>query len=111
MTLHFFDLGTARAITQQLAAGIPPGSYLIVSVGELDGEIGQQFTAEYDAGQLHHHTRADVAAFLAGLELIEPGIVEAGDWRAPMVLTDRSRRGHIWAAAGRKPAASEEGRR
>jgi len=62
MTLHFFDPGTARAITQRLAAGIPPGSYLIVSVGQLDGEIGQQFTAEYGAGHLHHHTRADVAA-------------------------------------------------
>ena len=28
MTLHFFGPGTARAITQQLAAGIPPCSYL-----------------------------------------------------------------------------------
>jgi len=111
MTLHFFDPGTARTISQQLAAGIPPGSYLIVSVGQLDGEIGQQFTAEYGAGQLHHHTRADLAAFLADLKLIEPGIVDARAWRAPVVLTDRFRRGHIWAAVGRKPTAPEEGRR
>ena len=50
MTLHFFDPATAQAITGQLAAGLPPGSYLIISVGQLEAETGQQFTGQYQAG-------------------------------------------------------------
>jgi hypothetical protein len=103
MTLHFFDAATAAAITRELVAGVPPGSYLIVSVGQLDGEIGQQFSGQYDAGRLHHHTRADLAGFLAGLELAEPGITEARTWRPPVEVTAHDRQGHVWAAVGRKP--------
>jgi hypothetical protein len=106
MALHFFDAANARTITQQLAAGVPPGSYLIISVGQLNGEIAHQFTAEYDAGQLHHHTHADMTGFLDGLELIEPGITEARNWHAPVALAGRSHRDHIWAAVGRKPTIS-----
>jgi hypothetical protein len=102
MSLHFFGSGTARAITSQLAAGLPPGSYLIVSAGQLDGEIAGEFTAEYAAGDLHHHTRDDLAGFLAGLNMIEPGITEARLWRPPVpVPADSTRRGRIWAAVAR----------
>jgi SAM-dependent methyltransferase len=104
MTLHFFGAAAASAITRELIAGVPPGSYLIVSAGQLDGEIGQQFSDRYDAGGLHHHTRADLADFLPGLELIEPGITEARAWRPPVAVTVPGRRGHIWAAVGRKLA-------
>jgi hypothetical protein len=102
MSLHFFNAGTARAITGQLIAGIPAGSYLIVSAGQLDGEIAGEFTAEYAAGHLHHHTRDDLAGFLAGLDMIEPGITEARLWRPPMpVPADPTRQGRIWAAVAR----------
>ena len=104
MTLHFFDAAKALAIIRELIAGVPPGSYLIVSVGQLDGETGQQFSGQYDAGQLHHHARADLACFLAGLELISPGITEGRLWRPPVEVTTHARRGHVWAAVGCKPA-------
>jgi S-adenosyl methyltransferase len=103
MALHFFDAETARTICARLIDGIAPGSYLIISAGHLDGPIGQQFTAEYRAGHLHHHTREDIAGFLAGLELIKPGITEARAWRAPVLLTGQPAQGHIWAALARKP--------
>jgi hypothetical protein len=105
MALHFFDAATARAITGQLIAGIPPGSYLIVSAGQLDGDTGHQFTSEYAAGHLHHYTREDLAGFLHGLELIEPGVTEARAWRPPVPVPAHTRRGHIWAAVGRKPGS------
>jgi hypothetical protein len=110
MTLHFFDVATASAITRKLIAGVPPGSYLIVSAGQLDGDLGQQFSGQYDAGQLHHHTRDDLAVFLPGLEVIEPGITEARAWRPPVAVTAPGRRGHIWAAVGRKPAPDQRRR-
>lgn len=102
MTLHFFDAETARSICARLIDEIAPGSYLIVSAGHLDGHTGQQFTAEYQAGHLHHHTREDMAGFLDGLKLMKPGITEARAWRAPVLLTGQPPQGHIWAAVARK---------
>ena len=110
MTLHFLCAETARAITGQLIAGVPDGSYLITSVGHLDGRAGRQFTSHYNAGDLHHHSRADVAGFLAGLDLITPGITDARAWHPPRVIASDSRRGHIWAAVARKPAPADAGR-
>jgi hypothetical protein len=104
MALHFFDGETARTICTRLINGTTPGSYLIVSAGHLDGHAGQQFTAEYLAGHLHHHTREDIAGFLDGLELIKPGLTEARAWRAPVLLTGQPAQGHIWAVVARKPA-------
>jgi S-adenosyl methyltransferase len=108
MTLHFFDADTARFITGRLINGIPAGSYLIVSAGQLEGEMGEQFSRQYDAGHLHHHTPGDLAGFLAGLELAAPGITEARAWRAPASLPARPRNGHVWAAVGRKPATERD---
>jgi hypothetical protein len=110
MTLHFFDAETARTICARLIDGIAPGSYLIVSAGHLDGHASQQFTAEYQAGNLHHHGREDLAGFLPGLEVVKPGITEACAWRVPILLTRQPSRGHIWVAAARKsePGARSE---
>jgi hypothetical protein len=108
MTLHFFGADTVRLITGRLTSGIPPGSYLIVSAGHLEGDTGMRFTRQYAAGHLHHHTRDDLAGFLAGLELAGPGITEARAWRAPASVSARSRGGHVWAAVGGKPAIERE---
>ena len=105
MALHFFDDETTRTICARLINGIAPGSYLIVSAGYLNGHLGQQFTNQYQAGQLHHHTREDIAGFLTGLELIKPGTTEARAWRAPILLTGQPPKGHIWAAVARKTKA------
>ncbi len=102
MTLHFYNAGTARRIAAQFIGGIPHGTYVVLSVGQLEGEAGEQFTAEYRAGQLHHHSADDVASFLDGLEPVGPGITEARRWRAPVVSLEGGRRGHIWAGVGQK---------
>ena len=99
MTLHFFDADTVRLITGRLISGIAPGSYLIVSAGHLEGDTGTQFTRQYAAGHLHHYTRDDLAGFLTGLELAEPGITEARAWRAPVPARPaRPMSGPPWAA-------------
>jgi hypothetical protein len=102
MTLHFYDAEAARKIAAQFIGGVPDGSYVIISAGQLKGEAGEQFTREYRAGQLHHHGQDEVASFLAGLQPVGPGITEARRWRAPVASLDGGRRGHIWAGAGQK---------
>jgi len=106
MNLHFFSAETARTLVSQYVAGLPYGSCLIVSVGQLEGEMGTQFSKQYNAGRLHHHNRETVATFLDGLELVDPGVTEARAWRAPAFIPDHGRRGHIWSAVGRKAGSA-----
>jgi hypothetical protein len=101
---HPTNTASARRITGQITAGLAPGSYLIISTGQLEGDTGHEFSQQYSAGNLHHHTRDEVAGFLAGLELIDPGVTEGRAWRALALLPADPRPGHIWAAVGRTPA-------
>jgi O-methyltransferase involved in polyketide biosynthesis len=80
MILHFLPHEEARRICAELAGALAPGSYLVVSVGTGAEETRQAVAAEYEAAPLYRHTPADIATFLAGLELAPPGIVLAGDW-------------------------------
>jgi hypothetical protein len=106
MTLHFREADTARRLCRSLIDGVPYGSYLIVSVGQLDGEIAGQFSQQYTAETIYHHDRETVTSFLDGLDLMEPGVTDAHAWHAPAALQADERCGHIWAAVGRKPGGS-----
>ncbi len=103
--LHFLDAAAARAVTGGYARLMAPGSCLIISVARYDDEaLGKKLSAEYTAATWHNHSRADVVSFFAGLELVGPGVAEAGTWRAWMpepVL--RRREGHVLAGVARKP--------
>ncbi|MGA2830862.1 MAG: SAM-dependent methyltransferase [Streptosporangiaceae bacterium] len=102
MTLHFYDREAARKITRRFINALPCGSFLILSVGQLEGGMGTQFSKQYRAGAIHHHNRETVSSFMDGLELVDPGVTEARTWRAPAFIPSHGRRGHIWAAVGRK---------
>jgi hypothetical protein len=47
-------------------------------------------------------TREEVAAFFAGLDLAEPGLVRVPDWR-PTSEIEAAPRCAMWAAIARKP--------
>jgi hypothetical protein len=86
MVLHFFPADRARAIMGELAAGIAPGSYLVVSAGCGVPEVGERLVKGYEAGSLHNHSPADIGSFFAGAEVVTPpGIAFAGDWEPEMV--------------------------
>jgi SAM-dependent methyltransferase len=68
MVLQVLDLGSARAVVGVLVRALPPGSYLVLSVGA--GEQGRLPDAVMPGG----FTAGDVASFLGGLDLVPPGI-------------------------------------
>jgi len=80
MVLHFVDVGTAAAIVADFVSSLAPGSYVVLSVGSGDEETGRELAREYRAAPLYNHSEAEVAGFLAGLELAGPGLADARSW-------------------------------
>jgi len=101
--LHFTDAAAARQVTAGYARLTAPGSCLIISVACFDDEaLGKQLAAEYTAAQFVNHAPADIASFLAGLDMIGPGLTEARTWRPWMPAPAPSHRdGHVLAAVAR----------
>jgi S-adenosyl methyltransferase len=108
--LHFIPgRGTALPIVRQLLAELPPGSYLVATNATVD------FSAPNDAAlyeRLLDEGRADVwtrdhaefSALFDGLELVEPGIAPASEWRPEPgePLPARSEI-NVWSGVARKP--------
>ena len=109
MTMHFFPPDQAEKITAEFIASIPPGSYVIMSVVGGDAELGEDMARTYTAAPVYNHGPGGLAHFLRDLDIAEPGIVQARQWRAPAFVPGQ-RRGHTWVAVGRKPAPAEAGR-
>ena len=106
MTMHFFPPDRAGKITGTFIHGLPPGSYVIMSVVGGDSELGEELARTYTAAPVYNHGPGGLGGLLDGLDLIGPGIVPAHQWRAP-VFVPGLRRGQAWAAVGRKPAPDD----
>jgi hypothetical protein len=80
--LHFYEPGTARSLVGRYAAGLAPGSYVVVSMVRGDGEVADRWFSTYNSGvaQGHNYSVAEVAALFGGMELVPPGVVEARRW-------------------------------
>jgi SAM-dependent methyltransferase len=83
--LHHLDAATAREVVTGYATLLAPGSVIAVSMLRCDdGELWRQIRDTYTAGPLFNHGRPDIARMLGGLELVQPGIVQARVWRGGM---------------------------
>jgi hypothetical protein len=86
--LHFIPDDTdPYAIVSRLVGALPAGSYLVLSHATFDPLPPEIVTAlnAVNTGSVPPfvpRTREQVARFLDGLELLEPGIVSVADWRA-----------------------------
>jgi hypothetical protein len=81
------DLDEAYTIVRRLTDAVPSGSYLVVKDGTISDE-DVRFLNEGPAGfGYHNRTPEQIARFLDGLELLEPGVVTVSHWRP-----DRRRR-------------------
>ncbi|MEV0964334.1 MULTISPECIES: SAM-dependent methyltransferase [unclassified Streptomyces] len=81
---HVADYGRARAIVSRLMAGLPSGSFLVVSDSTATSAGMIAASEAYNAsGAIPYHVRAveEIAGFFEGLDLVDPGIVQVTRWR------------------------------
>jgi O-methyltransferase involved in polyketide biosynthesis len=80
--LHFFPADAARELVAGYVAALAPGSYLVLSVGRADGEMGDKGFGAYSSGgtRAYNHPVADFAGFFGPLELVPPGVSDARLW-------------------------------
>jgi len=80
------DEDDPRRIVAALMDAVPPGSYLAVSHPAADvyaqARAGAALLNEGLSSPIIFRTRAAVAQFFGGLELVEPGLVSISQWRS-----------------------------
>jgi len=108
--LHFIaDEDDPASLIGQLLDGLAPGSYVALSHATVDSRP-ESVKAErvYDraTAKAYARTRDQVQAMVAGLELVDPGLVWAPQWRPdPGTAPDEDPgRSHVYAVVARKPA-------
>ncbi|WP_181718823.1 SAM-dependent methyltransferase [Nocardia gipuzkoensis] len=106
--LHFLsDEHNPYAIVETLLDALAPGSFLVVShiTADLEPEIMSDALAVYRQSGVYAQarTRDEFAQFFTGLELLDPGVVVANQWRpateSPAWLDAQV---NCWSAVGRK---------
>jgi O-methyltransferase involved in polyketide biosynthesis len=100
------DDADAHRVIERVMNAVPSGSYLAIThpTVELGGEMNvpaMEFWNKRATPKIRARSRAEVAAFLDGLDLVEPGLVAAPRWR-PDSGTEPAET-PLWAAVARKP--------
>jgi hypothetical protein len=99
-------------IVGRLVEALPSGSYLAISHGTFDmisAEDRARTLAGIASGALKFdwtaRTREEFTRFTAGLELVEPGVVPASEWRSELPEAEREAPEDVsmWVAVARKP--------
>jgi hypothetical protein len=105
--LHFLgDRDEPGRIVATLRDALPSGSYFALSHGTADYAVEDTDEANRvyrnSTAALNLRPYSEVAAFLDGFDLVEPGLVTVADWRPDGTDADPFRFG-IYGAVGRKP--------
>jgi hypothetical protein len=96
------------AVIARLMDAVPSGSYLALT--QIAGDVaadevaeGVQRYNERAAFPVAARTHAEACQFFAGLELLEPGVVQVHRWRPEIWDLGSNRNLAIYAGVGRKP--------
>jgi hypothetical protein len=102
------DQENPGAIIARLMDAVPPGSYLAIT--QIAGDIAADEVAEgvqrYNkqaAAPVAARTHAEACNFFTGLELVEPGVVQAHRWRPETGSLGNARDLAIYAGVAQKP--------
>jgi hypothetical protein len=102
------DQDEPGAIIARLMDAVPPGSYLALTqiardVAADEVAEGVQRYNQNAAAPVAARTHAEACQFFAGLELLEPGVVQVHCWRPEIWDLGSNRNLAIYAGVGRKP--------
>jgi hypothetical protein len=102
------DADDPHAIVAQIMNAVPSGSYLAISHGGSDLFDGETLDDLKDVTnqmmvrqQLALRSRAEVARFFEGTDLVEPGLVRLVEWHSDRAA-DGAGKSTFWCAVGRK---------
>jgi O-methyltransferase involved in polyketide biosynthesis len=101
------DEDDPAAIVARLTAAVPPGSYLVIAHPASD--VTEQLSrtmGDYNkqaAAPLTARTHAEVCGFFAGLDLVEPRVVQLHRWRPGTGDVGQGRELANYGGVGRKP--------
>jgi hypothetical protein len=102
------DSDDPYAIVATLMDAVPSGSYLALSHSASDLiDVKQRkglenVTSRMIQQQFTYRTREQVAGFVNGMELVEPGLARVEEWR-PDPATSHPGTTHLWCVVARKP--------
>ncbi len=104
------DDDAALGAVRDLTAALPAGSYLVISHATYDGASSEtlaQFARLYEASThpVGFRSRAQLARFFDGFELVSPGLVFTPAWHpdgSSSPFTDEPERAAVLAGVGRK---------
>jgi hypothetical protein len=104
---HVDDEHDPYAIVATLMDAVPPGSYLALShpASDIDAEAMAKMANVLNqmmAEKVTFRNRDAVAGFFDGLELVEPGLVQASKWR-PTSEMEAASPAALWGGVARKP--------
>jgi S-adenosyl methyltransferase len=111
--LHFLeDRESPWAAVDAFKAQMAPGSYLVLSHvtgDDTPADVIRQAAEVYQNASAPGmaRTRAQIARFFDGLDMVSPGLADPAEWRRPR-LEGKSRPALFYAGAGRKPVGAGE---
>jgi hypothetical protein len=102
--VHFLPAAQATEIAAGFIRPLAAGSWLAVSFAHFtDEELLARLYALHTTAQFRNHGTAQLAAFLAGLDLIPPGIADVRRWLAGIAGTPKCRSAYMVCGVGAKP--------
>ena len=113
--VHFVaDEDDPAGLISRVLDGLTPGSYLVLTHATADSRPESAKAArvfERATARAYLRSRDQVQAMVAGLELIDPGLVWAPQWRPDPAADTRAdpARSHVYAVVARKPAGPPAG--
>jgi hypothetical protein len=82
--LHFLDTAVAQDVTSVITNALAAGSYVIISVAVGDREVTEEIRHAYKVVPGRTFNDELVAELFGGLDLVEPGLTEARQWRSAL---------------------------
>ena len=104
---HLDDEDDPYRVVATLLEPLPPGSYLAMShpAKDINAEAMARMAESLNkmmAEKVTFRDNAAVAKFFDGLELVDPGMVQASKWR-PISESEAASPAALWAGVARKP--------